>query len=198
MTSVIYLSHPQVRIDKDVAVPNWSLSELGMERAIHASKMPWVKSIDQIISSDETKALETAQCFANALSLKYVIGEGMGENDRSSTGFLPPDQFELAADCFMNRPYESFQGWERAIDAQTRIVTSVGTALKSHAKNKHILMVGHGGIGTLLKCHLANRKIARTEDQPGNGGGNIFAFDLVTNLLLCDWMPMEEFEGISS
>jgi len=60
------------------------------------------------------------------------------------------------------------------------------------------LLVGHGGVGTQLKCHIADRKIARTEDQPSNGGGNIFAFDLETKSLLCDWTPMEEFSGIAS
>ncbi len=197
MAYVIYLSHPQVHIEKDVAIPNWSLSELGIERAAQTTKLPWTKSIDQIITSDETKALETAQCFANALSLKYVVGEDMGENDRSSTGFLPPEQFEHAADCFMNMPSESFRGWERAIDAQARIFKSVDAALKAYPKAEQVLFVGHGGVGTLLKCQLANRQIARIEDQPGNGGGNIFAFDLVTKSLLCDWTPMEEFAGIS-
>ena len=198
MACVIYLSHPQVRIDKYVAVPKWSLSELGMRRAIEASSLAWTKSIDQIISSNETKALETAQCFARALSLDYFVSENTGENDRSSTGFLPPDQFERAADCFMNKPDESFQGWERAIDAQARIVASVDTALKAYPKAELVLIVGHGGVGTLLKCHLANRKIARTEDQPGNGGGNIFAFDLEAKSLLCDWTSMEKFSGIAS
>jgi broad specificity phosphatase PhoE len=194
----IYLTHPQIIIDKNVAVPNWSLSELGLQRAIAASNSVWASSIDQIISSEETKALETAKCFANALSLNVFVGDNLGENDRSSTGFLPPDQFEHAADFFMNKPDESFHGWERAIDAQARIVSSVHAAIGANPGAKCTLIVGHGGVGTLLKCHIAKRKIARKEDQPANGGGNIFAFDLETRSLLCEWIPMEEFSGIAS
>lgn len=195
---MIYLSHPQVCIDKDVAVPSWSLSELGLRRAIEASKKPWASSIDQIISSDETKARETAHCFAKELSLDVIIGDNMGENDRSSTGFLPPEQFERAADNFMNKPDESFRGWERAIDAQARIVASVFATVQAHTRARHTLIVGHGGVGTLLKCHIAKRQITRNEDQPGNGGGNIFAFDLETNSLVCDWIAMEDYSGIAS
>lgn len=179
-------------------MPNWGLSELGLQRAIEASKMQWVRSIDQIISSDETKAMETANCFGSALSLDVIVGANMGENDRSSTGFLPPEQFEYAADNFMNKPHESFRGWERAIDAQARIVASVFAALKAHSNARCTLFVGHGGVGTLLKCHIAKRKIARFEDQPGNAGGNIFAFDLETSSLLCDWIAMEDYSGIAS
>lgn len=198
MAYAIYLTHPQVSIDKDTPVPNWSLSELGLQRAIAASKLAWVKSINRIISSDETKAQETAQCFARSLSIDYQTGRNMGENDRSSTGFLPPELFEIAADHFMNTPEVSYRGWERAVDAQARIMASVKLALSDSSGEDAVLFVGHGGVGTLLKCDIADRKIARIEDQPGNGGGNIFAFDLETKSLLCDWTPMEEFEGVSS
>ncbi|MEM9573763.1 MAG: histidine phosphatase family protein [Pseudomonadota bacterium] len=198
MAYAIYLTHPQVNIDKDTPVPKWSLSELGLQRAIAASELPWVKSIDRIVSSDETKAQETAACFARSLSIDYQIGHNMGENDRSSTGFMPPDLFEIAANHFMDSPEVSYRGWERAVDAQARIVASVEIAVRAHTGDGAVLLVGHGGVGTLLKCHIADRKIARVEDQPGNGGGNIFAFDLETKSLLCDWTPMEEFTGVSS
>ena len=196
MACVIYLSHPQVNIDKDVPVPNWSLSAAGLERARTASKLPWANRIDQILCSDETKAVETAQCFADSLELEYIIAENTGENDRSSTGFLPPEKFEEAANSFMNNPHESYRGWERAIDAQARIVAATSHALASLPPADLTLIIGHGGVGTLLKCHIAKRAIARSEDQLPNGGGNVFAFDLETKRLLCDWTAMEEFSGV--
>jgi len=96
----------------------------------------------------------------------------MGENDRSSTGFLHEDAFQAAANWFFAHPYESFQGWERAIDAQHRIVTAVQAVLSAHDPETPIAFIGHGGVGTLLKCHLGERPISRLEDQPG-GGGNL-------------------------
>ncbi len=141
--------------------------------------------------------METAHCFASTLSIEYQVGDEMGENDRSSTGFLTPDLFELAADQFMNKPEVSYKGWERAIDAQARIVSSIKRELGQYNGRGTILFVGHGGVGTLLKCHIAKRKIARAEDQPANGGGNIFAFDLETRSLLCDWIAMEDYSGIA-
>ena len=49
----------------------------------------------------------------------------MHENDRSATGFLEPSEFERVADEFFARPTVSIGGWERAIDAQKRIVGEV-------------------------------------------------------------------------
>ncbi len=123
-------------------------------------------------------------------------GPHFGENDRSSTGFLPPEQFEAAADEFFAHPAQSWNGWETADDAQARIVEAVGHVLIDHQEDRPILFVGHGAVGTLLKCRIAGRAISRTEDQPA-GGGNLFAFRLGERKLLCDWTPVERFEEVS-
>jgi hypothetical protein len=51
-------------------------------------------------------------------------------------------------------------------------------------------------VGTLLKCQLAGRPISRQEDQPA-GGGNIFAFSTERLSLICDWTPVEDFNGVA-
>lgn len=55
----------------------------------------------------------------------------------------------------------------------------------------HIAIVAHGGVGTLLLCHLRGDRIARTHDQPPNNGGNFFAFDAVTRRLHHGWRPID-------
>lgn len=190
----VYLTHPQIRIDPAVPVPQWGLSEFGRERAVLTGKAPWLARIGQIISSDERKAVETAEILGIALGLAPEIVEGMGENDRSATGFLAPPEFEKAADWFFANPDRSFHGWERAVDAQVRIAASVDHVLKFQDPDRPVLFVGHGGVGTLLKSHLSGQPIARDGDQPA-GGGNLFAFDLATRRLLCGWTKMEAWRG---
>lgn len=191
----VYITHPQVNIDPDVPVPEWGLSAIGRARAEEAARGGWVRSLRRIVSSDEVKAVETAQILARAAGVAVEIGTGMGENDRSATGFLPPDRFQAAADRFFARPEESFRGWERAIDAQRRIVEQVAAVLASHDPTQPVAFVGHGGVGTLLKCHLRGRPISRGEDQPG-AGGNLFAFRLDDRSVTCDWTAMESWKGM--
>jgi broad specificity phosphatase PhoE len=189
----LYITHPQVRIDPAVAVPKWGLSETGAARARLAATRPWARQLGRIISSDETKAIETAALVA-AGGLSVEVIEGMHENDRSATGFLTPPEFEKAADWFFANPTASFHGWERAIDAQARIVSKVEEVLRQHDPKVPVAFVGHGGVGTLLKCHLEERPIARRGDQPA-GGGNLFCFRLADRALSCDWTPIEDWPG---
>lgn len=190
----LYITHPQVRIEPDVPVPRWGLSAKGRERAIQAAQADWARRLKRIVSSDETKAVETAEILAQATGLTVEVVDGMGENDRSATGFLPPERFQEAADWFFAHPTESFRGWERAADAQARIVSRVDAVLKDHGTAGPIAFVGHGGVGTLLKCHLFGLPIARRHDQTGDGG-NLFAFRLEDRSGACDWTAMETWKG---
>ncbi|GAK70408.1 hypothetical protein RRU01S_11_00610 [Agrobacterium rubi TR3 = NBRC 13261] len=191
----LYITHPQVRIDADVPVPDWGLSELGIERACKTSALRWVKTLRRIVSSEENKAVETVSILASASGVAVETVAKMHENDRSATGFLPPDSFEAAADWFFTHPHASYKGWETAIDAQARIVSAVGAILSSHDPAQPIAFVGHGGVGTLLKCHLAGSEITRTQDQPP-GGGNLFCFPLADRRITCDWTAMETWQGM--
>lgn len=190
----LYITHPQVEIDPTIPVPEWGLSERGRARTRQASQLPWATTLQRIVSSSQRKAVETAEILAEIAGLAIETMPGLHENDRSATGFLPPPEFEAAADWFFAHPDESFKGWERAVDAQSRIVSVVTRILDEHDPDVPIAFVGHGGVGTLLKCRLAGMPIARGHDQPA-GGGNLFAFSLADRIVTCDWTPMEEWKG---
>ena len=190
MTRVFrYLSHPQVCIDPDIPVPDWRLSEKGVQRTQAFSRSELLQDTRSISSSAERKAVDTATILAAKCRLDVFVREGTHENDRSATGFLEPEAFETVANQFFAAPNESVRGWERAADAQNRIVTEAMRVIK-HAPDGDILMVGHGGVGTLLFCYLAGLEIDRAHDQPA-GGGNVFAYDLEQDSILHAWRPME-------
>jgi broad specificity phosphatase PhoE len=191
----LYLTHPQVEIEPGIPVPQWRISDKGRARIEAILGRRWVKRLKRVVASEERKAVETGELIAASLGLPLETFSDMGENDRSSTGFLEPPAFERAADAFFARPGESWNGWERAVDAQARIVAAVERVLRQPGEAGEVLFVGHGAVGTLLKCRLARRPISRAEDQPA-GGGNIYAFSLVAPALLCDWTPIEQFEDV--
>ena len=191
----LYVTHPQVRMDANVPVPLWGLSDEGRRRAEAFAASGVIPKGAMIFSSRERKALELAELLAAAAGTLVLSDHLMGENDRSATGFLPPATFEETADRFFAEPERSIDGWERAIDAQARIVATVTTALASVPSGTPAVFCGHGAVGTLLKCHVGRRKISRNEDQGrtgGTGGGNCFVFDLAGRKLLCEWTRMEE------
>ncbi|TPL91859.1 histidine phosphatase family protein [Mesorhizobium sp. B2-3-12] len=189
MTIAYYITHPQVQIDATIPVPDWGLSDIGRARANAMLVQPWIASIGRVVSSGERKAVETAEVLARHLGLAVQVRERMHENDRSSTGFLPPPDFEAVADRFFANPHESVRGWERAIDAQRRILSEVEAVLGEGGAGD-IAFVGHGGVGTLLLLALGDREISRAADQPA-GGGNYFAYDIPARRILHGWRPMD-------
>ena len=190
MTHIRYLTHPQVRIDPETPVPLWGLSEVGRARAQKFAQSLVLSKTTQIISSAERKAVETAKPIAAALCITMEIRKGAHENDRSATGYLVPDEFEVVASEFFAQPSRSVRGWERAIDAQARIVREVETVLERNLAG-HILFVRHGAVGTLLFCHFAAFAISRVHDQLP-GGGHYFTILKVERRVLHPWRPMEE------
>ena len=192
----LYITHPQVNMDANVPVPLWGLSPLGRQRALAFAARGVVPADAMIFSSRETKAMELAEILAAPLGALVLSDHLMGENDRSATGFLPPALFEATADRFFAEPEASIDGWERAIDAQRRIIDTVATALASVPDGVPAVFCGHGAVGTLLKCHVGRRPIARSEDQSRHadrGGGNCFSFDLEAMRLGCEGTAMEDF-----
>ncbi|MEM7525008.1 MAG: histidine phosphatase family protein [Pseudomonadota bacterium] len=194
MSAIIrYLTHPQVHVDPDTPVPDWRLSVEGVERVEAAAALPAFQGTVAIISSAERKARETAAPLAAALGLDVTVRAAMHENDRSATGFLPPPEFEATADAFFARPQDSVRGWERAADAQARIVREAEAAL-TEASDGDVLFVGHGAVGTLLYCAWAGLAIDRRHDQTG-GGGQVWAASRAEKTPLYAWRMLEDEAG---
>lgn len=187
--TLYFITHPNVVVSRDVPVPRWPLSELGRQRMRAGLRQPWIKDVKAIHCSNEQKAIDGAEILAAHLSIGFQKIEQLGENDRSATGFLPPDEFERVADQFFASPHTSVRGWERAVDAQARIVRAVEQIPECDGS---IAIVSHGAVGTLLYCHLAGEPIARRWDQPPNGGGNYYAFTLAPRAVHCWWQPIDK------
>ena len=189
---VTFISHPNVVVSKDVPVPQWPLSAVGRARMQAALRQPWIASITSIYSSTERKAMDGADILAQHLSLNVTKMLDLGENDRSATGYLPPQEFEQVADQFFARPHESARGWETANAAQHRIARAVEALVQHDKSTGTIAIVSHGAVGTLLHCHLSGQPISRRWDQPPNGGGNYYAFQLNPTRVESWWQAIDE------
>ena len=170
----------------------WPLSELGRARMNKCLGQPWLSEITSIYCSTEQKSVDGAWILAKHLSLPFVQVPELGENNRSSTGFLAQSEFERMASEFFAKPESSVRGWERAIDAQHRIVAAVERLFEAETSPGSVAIVSHGAVGTLLYCALVGEKIDRKWDQAPNGGGNYFRFSLAPRGAYSWWKPIDE------
>ena len=189
---IYFITHPDVVIDPLIPVPQWPLSEQGKRRIRHLLSRAWIARIEALYCSTEQKALDGAALLAEALGIPLHQVAALGENDRAATGYLPKVEFEATVDAFFAHPHESIRGWERAMDAQARIVEAVAHLASMAPGAGPIAVVSHGGVGTLLLCHLTGVPISRTAEQPGASGGNYFLFQMPEGILVHGWKPIEE------
>lgn len=196
---VHYISHPEVDIDPEVPVPRWGLSEVGRRRIGVLAGRPWLRSIGRVVSSEETKAVEAASVLAGRLGLEVEIRPATGETDRSATGFVSHARHEDLAARYFAEPEVSAEGWERAVDSQRRVVEALtdltgppsgsGSTSASVTDRPAVAVVGHGGVGTLLWCHLTGQAIDQAHDQPGQG--HYWTWDREAATMLHDWHPVD-------
>ena len=184
---IYVVTHTEVVVDPSVPVPDWGLSPAGRSRLAHLVALPWVPHLSGVVSSTERKAVETAEELAEAAGVPLTTDEALGENDRTATGYLPPAEFEAVADEFFARPHDSVRGWERAVDAQRRIVAAVGRV--AAAATGDVAVVAHGGVGALLLCSLLGVPIDRRYDQPGQGSW--YRVDAATGEVAHGWRRLD-------
>ena len=188
---VYFITHPDVVIDPTVPVPRWPLSERGVERMRRLLRRPWIAQLGAIYCSTEQKAIDGAAIVSQASGLPFHRLAALGENDRAATGYLPAAEFQRTADEFFARPHDSVRGWERAVDAQVRIVGAVDGIARSAPGSGPIAVISHGGVGALLLCHLKAVPISRAEEQPGTSGGHYFLCRMPDAVLVHGWKPID-------
>jgi broad specificity phosphatase PhoE len=107
MGIVHFITHPEVVIDPAIPAPQWPLSAEEKRRMGLMLRQSWVVGIGAIFSSSERKAWTGLEILAEHLALPITVIQELGENDRSSTGYLPQEEFEALADEFFARPQEN-------------------------------------------------------------------------------------------
>ena len=167
MSRILYLSHPEVKIDPQVPVPEWGISEQGRRRLRAAAKRGWPGRGWRLIVSPETKAQQTAQFFSNAFGLPLHTHPDMGEVDRSATGYVAQARHEALANALFANPDLGPEGWESARAAQARIAKAFQEVMAEVTGN--LLFVGHGAVGSFLWCALTKTPITPAADQARGG-----------------------------
>ena len=191
MRLAYFITHPDVVIDARVPVPRWPLSERGRARMQQLLAQPWVANVDAIYSSAEQKARDGAAIVAEYLGRASQAIEGLGEIDRSSTGYLPHEEHMAVAAEFFAHPERSIRGWERAVDAQQRIVSTIDDLLMHDQGKRDIIIVSHGAVAMLYRSWLQQLPIDDHEQPPHPNGGNYFCFDTQTKSLVHDWRVID-------
>ena len=165
------ITHPEVVVDPSVPVPDWPLSTQGVRRMSLALKRPWMSQLGSLFSSAERKAMDAASLVSGRFGLSPVVVVELGENDRSTTGYLPKRSSK-------RQPTASSRARRRACaDGSAQLMPSAGSSPRWNASSPRL-----PGTGTLpssataasgRSCFVISRacRLAETRISPAQEEG---------------------------
>ncbi len=147
---LILIRHSAIVQNPDVPAKIWRLPENGRFLAHALAPKIALHFPAQIITSTETKAIETGQIIADELGIPCQTAADLHEHERTVTPYFPTKEaFQAAVSRFFQQPHELVMGEETAVQAQTRFVTAVNTVMTTYPSG-NIAIVTHGTVLTLF------------------------------------------------
>lgn len=143
--------HSQPVIDDRVPAREWHLSDEGRARSRSSANALLGLSARRIFTSDEPKAIETAEEIAHELELPVEIASGVHEHERPRLPFYEkPTWHRKIADLFANSD-TLVLGHETANQARSRFAGAVDGLARS-VPDEDLIVVTHG---TVMSLYLA-------------------------------------------
>ena len=185
MSTLWYATHPEVVIDPDVPVPRWGLSERGRSRAHDLADRDEMADLTRIVSSDEAKAVETAEIVAGDLGVDVVVRKGLREFGvgaaAGTTG--DPDPFAATFAAWLDGDLAArIPGGESGAEVVERYTAVLDEIADAH-RGESVLVVSHADRWTprsrrstarsarARRCAWAPRKRCRSRSsRPARSG----------------------------
>jgi broad specificity phosphatase PhoE len=147
--TLVLAKHAEPVLEPDVAPNRWRLSEGGRRESALLGERLARYGPGVVISSEEPKAVETAEIAAERLGIGCSVYPGLHEHDRTGMPFLGDEEFGRAARAFFERPGELVWGNETARQAGSRFEGAVRRVLDEWEEDV-VVIVAHGTVISVL------------------------------------------------
>lgn len=150
---LILVKHSLPTVVESIPASEWKLSDEGRMRAERLAEQLRDFEPDIIVSSEESKAKETAEIISRLLQLEMQVIPDLHEHDRNNVSYLSQEQFRTSVRQFFQTPDELVFGKETAHQAHARFYRAVHSILNEH-RNKTVVIVAHGNVISLFVSRL--------------------------------------------
>jgi broad specificity phosphatase PhoE len=155
MPKLILIKHAHSQMTPGVPPEQWGLSDQGHERCGALAARLSVHTPDLIFSSEERKALQTAELLSNELKRPWQAVAGLQEHDRGNVPVMATKDFISAMAQVFRRPQERVLGRESADQALTRFERALSGLLDRHTE-EDVAVVTHGTVIALFAAEHAD------------------------------------------
>ena len=159
MTHLILVRHSISQPQPGISAHLWTLTEEGRERCATLAARLRPYHIARLASSDEPKAIVTAQLLAAHLEIlsPVIVEPDFRETRRDTAPYFDSEgEFHAAVHAAMNNPDEVVFGEESFNAARRRITLALGQVMNAH-RSETLAVVTHGTIMSLLLGHVSER-----------------------------------------
>ena len=147
MAQIALIKHSAVVPEAATPPKLWPLSDDGRRLCRPLANALRMHRLDLLVSSEEPKAIETAELVAARLRIETKPAPGLDEHRRP---YLP-DNFEETMARFFAQPTERIFGEESANEARARFAEAINTVLRDHQG----LTTGIVSHGTVIALYAA-------------------------------------------
>lgn len=149
MRKLILIKHASPQLEPDQPPERWHLSDDGKAKCESLAKHLAAYSPAVVVTSDETKAIETGQIVAERLGVRHHSAPDLYEHDRSNVPQLRSAEFISMIELLFRRPNELVLGKETAVAALSRFRSALDEVLAEHPEG-NVAVVSHGTVIALL------------------------------------------------
>jgi broad specificity phosphatase PhoE len=153
--TIFLIRHSTTLPDPGAPADTWQLSSEGRCRARHLAQRLLTHDPQpaHVVTSTETKALDTGRLIAAELGIPCDSHVGLDEQARQSAPWFPsPDDFQAAIEELFHRPDEMVFGEETADQAFDRMHRAVSEIDRAHP-GEPVAIVSHGTVMSLFIAH---------------------------------------------
>jgi broad specificity phosphatase PhoE len=147
MPNLILVKHASPQVVPGEPPERWQLSDEGRRRATALAErlatMPDRPAA--VVSSEESKASQTAEVIAGALGVPMTTAPGLQEHERSTVPQMRSGEFISMVELMLRKPTELVLGEETAAEALERFDRAVSRLVEGH-RDQTIAVVSHGTV----------------------------------------------------
>jgi broad specificity phosphatase PhoE len=153
MQRLILVKHSLPEIRPEIPPAEWVLGAEGRRRCIPLAAALARYAPDGVISSQESKAAETARLIAQALNLPVHLFPNLQEHHRRASDFGTPEAFQEKVTRFFAEPEQLVFGEETAAQAEARFTAGLEAALQAFP-NRRPVIAAHGTVISLYVSRI--------------------------------------------
>ena len=154
MSRLVLVRHSKPGIEPDKPASAWKLSEVGRRRSELLATRLRDFNPAAVWSSEEPKAVETAETVAAALAVPVQTADGLEEHHRDGVPYFDAQsEFEAAVERLFDEPDRLVLGTETAEQALARFSAAIDRVMDAGQADN--IVVTHGTVMTLYAASVA-------------------------------------------